>query len=116
MNLYNSIQWLLGKVLPESWPWSQGATAKHLVWMVHVLIVAGAVGFAAWLVYALVAGPEPAQVPDPSPESAKGTPTVQSEPPPLPMWVRTLKSLAPLLAPVVSYSLYRYLPEPSEDK
>lgn len=111
MNLYNSVQWVLGKILPKSWPWSTGATAKRIVWICHVLIVVGSVGFAFWLVYVLLfdTGAVPA------PEGSPGKTQTRTEPPPLPMWVRTLKSLAPLLVPFVSYGIYYYLPEPDEE-
>lgn len=111
MSLYNTIKWLLGKIPPNLWPWNKDASAKHLVWTIHVLIVAFSVGFAGWLLYALFFG-APEVVPD---ASGAGI-DPQAQPPPLPMWVRVMKSLAPMLAPFVSYALWRYLPEPNGDK
>lgn len=76
-----------------------------------MLIVVGSVGFAFWLVYVLLFGTGAV----PAPEGSPGNIQPRTEPPPLPMWVRILKSLAPLLAPVMSYGLYYYLPEPDEE-
>jgi len=119
VNLYDTIKWMLGKIPPKLWPWNKDASAKHLVWTCHVLIVAFAVGFAGWLLYAITIEPSTANAPppgEPTPQSAPGGPTSAAEPPPLPMWVRVLKSLSPLLAPLVSYGVWRYLPEPNGEE
>lgn len=103
MSFYNFVQSILGKILPKSWPWSTGSTAKSIVWICHVLIVVGAVAVAAWGLYALFAAAPPDGI------------EPQSSPEPLPLWIRAIKALAPLLAPFVTYGLYRYLPEPNGD-
>jgi len=116
VKLYAAIKWILGKIPPKLWPWNKDASAKHLVWTCHVLVVAFAVGFALWLLYAITIDPNTANAPAleaQTPKSSPGGPSTGTQPVPLPMWVRILKSLSPLLAPLVSYGVWRYLPEPN---
>jgi hypothetical protein len=99
---------LVKKILPKNWPWREGATAKRVAWMVHVLFLVVGTGFAVWSVYAVVVG-----LGAPEPEvSAQGNEVKRA---PLPYWLRALQALAPLIAPFASYGIYYYLPEPDEE-
>jgi len=91
--------------------------AKRAAWRLHLLVVAGTVGFGLWLVVGAfigtsqignfpVGGNEAALSQSPEYE-----PTAEQEP--LPRWVRICEALAPLLTPLISYGLYRWLPEPT---
>jgi hypothetical protein len=86
--------------------------AKRAAWLFHVLVVAGTVGFGLWLVVGAVIGNFPVGGNEAAlSQSPELEPMTKQEP--LPRWVRICEALAPLLTPLISYGLYRWLPEPT---
>jgi len=117
MSFSDLVRRALENAAPKARPSGFWPKAKRAAWLFHVLVVAGTVGFGLWLLVGAVIGTfQGGNFPVGGNEAALSqSPELEpmTEQEPLPRWVRICEALAPLLTPLISYGLYRWLPEPT---
>lgn len=102
------------EIFPERWHWEKPPTWKRLAWWAHVAVFVAAIAALVYYVVSPLVGPSIIDIEQGAQPQSTGAPAAR-RPPPLPYWVRVLQAMGPVVAPIITYGLYRWLPEPDSD-